>query len=320
MSVGEGTGRKLPRVLNVGGSLFLIGGTNNVLQLYRPDIYEQVCPLAAWRERLAARATFFREHDLDWRMLLSPEKLSVYGENHLQTVFHDYAMPGDMFIRAVNSSNVLYPRNALVAQGNGSAFTVYPRSDSHWNSTGAFCAFKVFADSIGLNIDPARFADLHPADLIYHGDLWTPQMQSLEPELFRRFKTPDSMRVIYRNELVGYKVDNGLENEPALHVGSHVIVQNCEAQFNRTLILFGSSFSEHRLDCSLLTFVSALYFSTVHFLWSSDLDLTYVARHRPDNVLIEMPERFTTLCPTDTMKIETFGQSQLNAYRNRLTA
>ena len=107
------------------------------------------------------------------------------------------------------------------------------------------------------------------------------------------------MRRIAANELVLMKERHGLENAGGLHVGSHVAFRNEAAERPERLVLFGSSFSEYRADCSLLTFLAALFFHEVHFVWSSDLDTGFIERLAPDMALIEMPERFLTHCPRD---------------------
>ena len=77
-------------------------------------------------------------------------------------------------------------------------------------------------------------------------------------------------------------------------------------------MLFGSSFSEYRAECSLLTFLAALIYKEVHFVWSTSLDLRLIERIRPDLAILELPERFITSCPTDTF--------DLLAHENRVAA
>lgn len=303
--------RQLPRVL-VGddGVLYLTGGANDVLDLYQPGFFEANCPWAEWRERIGARARFFADAGISWRMLLAPEKLSVLGPAQLARALGTFAVPGDVFA-ARFAPHVISVRSHLAEQSCG----CYTRTDSHWTGAGALSAFRLVAASLGLDPDYRVFSELLPLDLRFHGDLWSPELATIEPDTFRRYHVPSAVQIVYANPIVGYKIANGLENEAGLHAGSHIIVRNDRAQFQQTLVLFGSSFSEYRLECGLLSFVCALLFRTVHFIWSADLDFDYIARHRPDFVLIEMPERFLLSCPRDAFGVEEHAIHRLAAFR-----
>jgi hypothetical protein len=106
---------------------------------------------------------------------------------------------------------------------------------------------------------------------------------------------------------MGLKMAPQLENEPGLHVGSHVIWVNESAPMKKRVILFGSSFSECRLECTLLSYMAIHAFHEVHFIWSTNLDQKYIELNKPDLLLIEMPERFLTKFPKDDFCIEEFG-------------
>ena len=116
---------------------------------------------------------------------------------------------------------------------------------------------------------------------------------------FERRTLPEALVRTHANALVRLKERMRLENEPGLHVGSYVSYRNVAAERPERLLLFGSSFSDHRAECSLLTFVAALFFREVHFVWSSSLDTEFIRRIEPDLAICEMPERFLGACPSD---------------------
>jgi hypothetical protein len=89
------------------------------------------------------------------------------------------------------------------------------------------------------------------------------------------------------------------EDDGGLHLGCHVVYRNTQAQRGERLVLWGSSFSDYRAECSLPTFVAAVFFREVHFVWGTELDLELIRRIAPDLVLLELPERFRTQCPSD---------------------
>lgn len=281
------------------GHLYLIGGSNDVLRLYTDDGFAQAVDLAAWRVRLEARAAFFHRLGIPWAQVLAPEKLSITGDAVLADLVGPGANPpGARLLATVGHKALVYPRGYLREQA-GKGYPVYPRTDSHWTAAGALCAFQWLAPTLGLHLDFAPVLALEPYRLSYRGDLWNADFPDLPPDTFSRYRMPAQIRRIAANELVELKERENLENAGGLHVGSYVAFRNDASERPERLVLFGSSFSEYRPECSLLTFLAALFFREVHFVWSSDLDTGFIERLAPDIALIEMPERFLTECPTD---------------------
>ena len=297
----------VPRVsLSESGYLYLIGGSNTTIDLYDPIGFKKEVPLDQWRQRVAERESFFQALGIPWRFVLAPEKLSIYGDDELPKWMNgQYQAPGDQFIQAIRNDKILYPREFLREQAK--SCDVYPRTDSHWSSFGAFFAFQALSKSLDLDVDLSTYWAMPEQRLFYRGDLWGPEYDLVKPELFLRRNIDSAIEPIYKNPVVGLKEKNGLENEPGLHVGSHVIWRNAKAKLRKKIILFGSSFSEARLECTLLSYMFSLYFQDVHFIWSSNIDTGYIERNKPDLVVIEMPERFLTQCPSDNLCIEEMG-------------
>ena len=287
------------------GQLYLIGGSNDVLRPYTDAGFAKVVDIAAWRARLEARAAFFHRLGIPWAHVLAPEKLSITGDAVLaDLVGPDANPPGARLVTGLGHKALVYPRDYLREQA-AKGFPVYPRTDSHWTAAGALCAFQWLAPTLGLHLNFAPVLALEPYRLSYRGDLWSTDFPDLPPDIFRRYRMPAQIRRIAANELVLLKERENLENAGGLHVGSYVAFRNDAAERPERLVLFGSSFSEYRPECSLLTFLAALFFREVHFVWSSDLDTGFIERLAPDMALIEMPERFLTECPTDQFDLAT---------------
>ena len=297
----------IPRVsLSESGYLYLIGGSNTTIDLYDAAKFTEGVPIDQWRQRVAEREARFRALSVPWRFVLAPEKLSIYGDDELpRWIDGQFQAPGEQFLKAIHNDNLIYPREFLREQAK--KYDVYSRTDSHWSSFGAFFVFQALCRSLGLDIDCSTYWAMPEQRLFYRGDLWSPEYHQIKPELFLRRNVDSVIESIYKNPVVGLKEKNGLENEPGLHVGSHAIWRNPKAELNKKVILFGSSFSEARLECTLLSYMFALYFRELHFIWSSSIDMGYVVRHRPDAVIVEMPERFLTQCPPDNLCIEEMG-------------
>jgi hypothetical protein len=312
--------RTVPRVVSsANGYLYLVGGSNNTIDLFDPKEFERIVPLDSWAHIIRERDTFFEAARIPWVMLLSPEKLSIYGKSTIQELVGDeFRSPGESFIKHLGARNISYPRDFLIKQSE--TYQLYPKTDSHWTHLGAFCAFQLLQSTLGYNLDSAELLRLPNIELSYFGDLWSPDFPELRPETFIRKKVPVGIRAVYVNPVVGLKEARDLRDEPALHAGSHTIFFNTQAQTKGRVILFGSSFSEYRLDCSLLTFIFCMHFDEVHFIWSTNLDYDYISRLHPTLVVVETPERFLTQCPRDDLCIEAVGVDLAKRWRGRQKA
>jgi hypothetical protein len=290
------------------GVLYLVGGSNTVASLYGEAGFAAV-NVAAWQRRLDERARFAAARGVRLALLIVPEKLSLATlvEADRQRIFGEpdpdrLTPPGRRFIGLCGGADTVYPDSYLCSQAK--TFRVFTPTDSHWTWIGAFSAFQVLMARLGRAPNYHSFVDLEKYTVRYNGDLWSQAVADLPMDAFERVRLPASVRRAYCNRIVGLKERLGLENEAGLHVGSHCIFANDAAEIREDVVLFGSSCSEYRLEASLLTAIFAHYFRTVHFIWSTSLDLDYIARHHPHLVVAEMPERFLTECPDDSFCVE----------------
>jgi hypothetical protein len=205
-------------------------------------------------------------------------------------------------MRAIDHAELLYPLDYLRAQ-HRAGYVVYPRTDSHWTSLGALCAFQWIIRHFNTVVDYAPFLDTTPIPMSYRGDLWGDGYDAMPPDLLERRAVPPGIRRITANPIVRLKERERIENEADLHLGSHVAYVNDSAERPERVVLFGSSFSEYRAECSLLTFLATLFYREVHFVWSSSLDFGFIRRIKANLVIVEMPERFLTVSPSDTFDL-----------------
>jgi len=283
----------------LGDRLYLVGGSNEVLRLYDEAGFTANVNVEAWHARLAARHAFFAAAGIPWCQVLAPEKLSIDGDALLTAEIGPAALPpGQRLVERLNHPALVYPRPWLRRQ-LAAGHEMYADTDSHWTPVGALAAFQWLMRHLGMAVDYAPYLALESETLEYHGDLWEPHFTDIPPGRFIRKRIPAHVERLHANPIVRAKERLGLPNDMGLHVGSHVAYRNAHAERPERLLLFGSSFSDHRAECGLLTFLAALHFREVHFVWSADLDLDLIGRIAPDVAVVEMPERFLTTCPAD---------------------
>jgi alginate O-acetyltransferase complex protein AlgJ len=302
--------------------LYLAGGSNSAASLYTEAGFSEAVNCIAWHERLTLRKTIVEQAGSRFLQLIVPEKLSVYplDEGNRQKLFpglqaHEIVPPGRRLLQIIGPTCVCYPEDFLREQSVH--FPIYMPTDSHWTWQGAFSTFQALMWELGYTPDYNSFVGLSKKAFRYRADLWEPSFPDIEPDQFMRVCLPPSVRRVYVNPIVGMKEKMGLENEAGLHVGSHCVFENYAAEFQETVVIFGSSFSECRLDTSLLTACLSYYFRSVHFVWSTSVDVEYAVRHKPSLVIAEIPERFLTLCPDDKVRVEEYASERVRAWINR---
>jgi hypothetical protein len=302
--------------------LYLVGGSNGPASLYTEAGFRRNVDCAAWDARFVDRREAITKTGSAFAQLIVPEKLSVYPLNDMDvhkifpgTDQRDIVSPGRRLLQKIDSRGVFYPDEFLRAQSK--TFPIYMPTDSHWTWQGAFSAFQALMWELGYTPGYEGFVRLPRRTLSYQGDLWEASFPSVEPDRFVRLTLPASVRRVYANSIVGLKEANDLNNELGLHVGSHCIFVNSAAEIRQTVIIFGSSFSECRVAPSLLTAIFCYFFETVHFIWTPSVDVDYVARHKPDLTIAEMPERYLATCPDDSTRVEEIAPSRIQAWRRQ---
>ncbi len=302
--------------------LYLAGGSNGAASLYTEAGFRRGVDHNAWNGLLRQRKAAIEATGSKFVQLIVPEKLTIYplADADRRLLFPEVdacevLSPGQRLLRELDIGGIVYPEKFLNQQRE--VLPIYQATDSHWTWQGAFSAFQVLMWQLGYRPDYRNYVTLPQFELRYRGDLWEPCFEDIATEKFVRINLPSYIRRVYANPLVGFKEKMGLHNESGLHVGSHCIFQNPCAEFKETVVLFGSSFSEYRLDPSLLTSIFSFYFELVHFVWSSSIDYSYVDTQKPNITIAEIPERFLTAVPQDSEYVERCGSEKVNSWRKR---
>jgi alginate O-acetyltransferase complex protein AlgJ len=284
------------------GWLFLIGGTNRVLDRYRGGLRHWLL-LRGWARLIRARARKAERLGIRCLHVIVPEKLSVYDDK----------TDGLRYAPARASTRRLARRLArepayldllapLRAARNGPA-PLYLRTDTHWTAQGCLLAYREIMRALGA---------IPPADIGTRPGTATDQVMDLGEKLRERPRERverfmlqrDATRVETGPLLAAYEARGRGKD---VHVGAHVVYRNASAGADpRRLVLFGDSCAH--FDPFLLTGLLAESFCEVHFVWSSSLDWPYIERLKPDILLFELAERFLAKLPKDDFDVTVSGQ------------
>lgn len=307
--------------------LFLKTGTNDILgQLERPEAMAEL--IWAWRSLVSNRERRLRALGIRYRHVVAPDKLVIY-DNHLDGItIAPAASPAYRLLHAEPDLGPAWRRGPralyadwrrrkrwrqtcidLVAPMRAARDTadLYCRTDTHWSFDGCYLAYAEICRAFGtepradLRDRPFTPVD-HDGDL---GSAFDPPRRA--PSRAYRIQR-DAVRT-YASPIVAAREKAGLLH--TLHGGANVVYRNETAADPRRLALFGDSFS-HVMPY-MLTILLAETFREVHFVWSTSLDWSYIARTKPDLVLTEVAERFMAQLPDDSFSLDAYVQERFGA-------
>lgn len=289
------------------GWLFLSGGTNEVLELFNGAVDLRALS-AEWVSLLRAR--YVRAESLGARYLHLPvpDKLAVRGEFAGIDLTFAGGLCEVLAEHMADSPGGGWGARAYVdvLDALRSRHDSYFKTDSHWTPEGAYAAYRVLCQHVGVHAIEGLL-DYRVATIDIALDLGA-KVDPVRIETYRQFQGTGSVERVWANRLVIHKEDAGLMDSPGLHVGSAVRFRNHSPDAVRERVMvFGDSYSEYRPH--VLTGMLAETFADVFFVWSADLDWRLVEQIKPTILLTELAERFHRRVPTDAFDLDTYVRS-----------
>ena len=284
------------------GWLFLIGGTNRVMDRYRGGLRHWLL-LRAWTRLIRARAVKAERLGIRCLHVIVPEKLSVYDDKTDGLSYAPAKASTRRLARRLARNPAYLDLLAPLRAARGGPERLYLRTDTHWTARGCLLAYREIMRALGA---------IPPADIGGRPQVVSDEVMDIGKKLrdrprerIERFMLQrDAERVEVGPLLAAYEAE-GRDQE--VHVGAHVVYRNRSAGADpRRLVLFGDSCAH--FDPFLLTGMLAESFSEVHFVWSASLDWAYIERIRPDILLFELAERFLARLPRDDFDVAVAGQ------------
>ena len=278
------------------GWLFLQGGSNYVTALYRreggglPDTQ-----IEGWRALLEMRAARCRDLGIACAFVVVPDKLSIYGDRQAAPLVDPDLSPALRLAQQMANSPAAATFVDLIApmRARRHDADLFWRTDTHWTPAGCLLAYQALCERLSLQAAP---------DLLSRPSLETTKVMDLggrvDPmqwEAVRDFDFARDARRAWTNRVTRY-LENPLYEEE-VHVGARARFDNPGAPNDRTMLLFGDSFS--RPASHSLTGMLAETVRSLEFIWSSSIDWSLVRSRRPDVLVFEIAERFLALLPDD---------------------
>ncbi len=293
------------------GWLFLVAGSNHVLNMYQHKSSFTPTMAKAWVKLLKDRSKRFSSKGIQYLHLPAPEKLTVLHKFYRGKIENIEGSPIHQMAKN-HAADIPCLVNVLPLFAKQVDKTLlYWKTDTHWSFWGCFSAYQLLCARMGVkpNTDLLQYPYSEGPVLFDLGA----KLEDPIKETGRFYQLTQNAQRSYANTMVRYKEEQGLINEANLHVGSSVVYRNkSENAVDKCVMLFGDSFSEYRDH--LLTGMLAETFREVHFVWNGSIDYKYVDKIKPDVVITELAERFMTRIPDDKFDVQAFAAERLAAF------
>lgn len=250
--------------------------------------------LSTWQKLLEARRDWLAQFGIKYLFVIPPDKHTIYPE-HLPPWLKQSHRPSklDQFaehMKTHSTVEVLDLRAVLLAAKQSEM--IYPMTDTHWNSLGAFVACQELIKTLSRQLPELRPMPLDAFDRQplpdQQGDLARLAGESrLEPKQFTLTPRPPLQPL---QQTTGKSVPQKRWPQP-----DPVITQNQNA--NGNAIVFRDSFGDN-----LIPFLGH-HFGQVVYVWRPDWDFEFIEREKPVVVIDEMLERsFNTQNPANLLR------------------
>lgn len=286
------------------GWLFLIGGTNGVLDQYRVS-FTRWRLLRGWRRLIGTRTARAQALGIRYLHVIVPEKLSVYDDRAGDLAYDPRRSPARALARRLINHPAFVDLLAPLRAARNGPVPLYHRTDTHWSYDGCLLAYRVLMRACGA-VPPAGLDARERYEITSVRDLGA-KIPEAPIETTSQGVIDILARRVYASPLVEAYEDAG--RAPDLHIGAHVRFRNESPQADpRTVVLFGDSYAH--FAPIMLSGLVAETFREVHFIWSSSIDWGYVAAVKPDLLLFEIAERFLVRLPDDTFDIASYQKGE----------
>ncbi len=286
------------------GHLFIYGGTNNNVVSHRGELEMPSRWMDSWRELVGDRLAHARRSERGTVFLVVPEKLAVYPDLFPQDLTARGPRPVLALLEEAGLP-LIYPQGALRTARNDD--DTYLRTDSHLTIRGNLLLAAATMGALGLPTTLPEDLSYSPAPYLAAGDLG----QHFDPHVLEVMTPTDQAS---RAALVS---DNWAQiTALGGHIGTTRVYRHDDAPDQRTIVVFGDSYSFGDEAYQGLSWFLAQVFREVHFVWAPfGWDPDYLDSVAADLVVCQTAERFIGRVPRPSVDVRSLVQETLSRHR-----
>ena len=276
-------------ILGGDGHMFLIGGSNDLLTLYksREENLDAAELIENWSKLFSRRSKSLDSLETKFIQIIIPEKPTAL--RHLFPIDVPEATYTLLGLEALledegSSSSYLSIRKLIKGAAHNDFFK---RVDTHLQPRGAFEITSFILNSfLGITLEEPKFNVVarHVGDLSYRffGDIVIGSTYECVPQ--KSFQ----LRTLLEEVLPA----------PGRHIGQRSVWENLGALVDLKVVAFGNSFFGSCHDQGCLGWWFSGLCKEFHHVWSPSIDYDYVEKIKPDLVICQTAERFLSLLPS----------------------
>jgi alginate O-acetyltransferase complex protein AlgJ len=278
------------------GHLFLCGGSNNNLAMYRGEVAMPSDWCAQWRRLVSERLAHAQARCRSMCCLVVPDKLAVYSDLFPQ----DLSLGGPRPVtRLIDESlPLLYPCEALCdARRTGDTYML---TDSHLTERGNRLLAEATIRALGLSPTLLECLSHQEEPRIMSGDLG----QHFRPPIV------ELGQHLISSSLSRITADNWHEVSGAGgHIGTLRVFRRDDAPDQRTVVVFGDSYGFGDEAYRGLSWFLSQVFREVHFAWVPfGWDPDYLDMVGAEFVICQTAERFIARVPQLQVDVQSLAR------------
>jgi alginate O-acetyltransferase complex protein AlgJ len=286
-------------IVGSSGHLFIYGGTNDNVTAQRGEVQLPNGWIDEWQtlidERIAAAGGAGRQIVY----LVVPDKIVVYADRFPLDLATNNLRP---VLRLLDEARLplLYPLDVLQrARADGDTYLC---TDSHLTLLGNQQLAVAMMTALGVSADVD--AESGSQEFVYDGDIgrhFNPPVVEIRPVA----ATPSRARIVFDNSADVARV--------GAHVGTMRVFRNDHAEDQRTVVVFGDSYSYGDDGYRGLSWFLAQTFREVHFVWVPfGWDPDYLDSVDADVAVCQIAERFVARVPQARVDVRTMVRETIN--------
>lgn len=282
------------------GHLFLYGGSNDNLAMYRGEIPMAGDWTVQWRDLVDERSQFASERGLGLACLVVPDKLAVYEDHFPQDLSSGPPRP---VMRLIHDAGLplLYPIDVLRDAREGG--DTYLRTDSHLTARGNRLLAEAAIEGLGASSRLLDGVGIEARVRLASGDLG----QHFRPPIV------EAGSHLVEGSRAAIVTDNwGEVSAVGGHIGTLRVFRYDDAQDGRTVVVFGDSYGFGDAAYQGLSWFLAQAFREVHFVWTPfGWDPGYVERAGAELVVCQTAERFIARVPRRQIDVQSLARETI---------
>lgn len=265
-------------IVGQGGFLFLLNGSNSYYEAYDQCLDDAAYQSSAWISYASTLADCCERIGSKFILTIVPNKATLLNDYYPLPLKYGIT-PRLRNIVGEGAAHIHVPIDHMKGR---SPDTWFRRNDTHFTYFGNINYVNSILEKLDIDASLEINNNLHDIDHI--GDLG--------------IKFPDQMRERVRFPIedisLGEKID--IVDGAGMHTGVTYENYNADAMTEKSVIMFGNSFSERIPSWGMSPYLTRI-FKRYFFHWGGEVDMNLVENLRPDYVILQTCERFLSSIP-----------------------